>query len=87
MFGTISKQNLGEAELRLRGPDNAEFLQHFTLQDLPDFKYRYFDLDSKLYTEGKIVLLSGGGVILWGSHGEKDGTHSWASLKIASMVQ
>ncbi len=76
MFGTFSKQNLGEAELRLSGPDNAEFLQRFTLQDLPDFKYRFFDLDSKRYTEGKIVSLSGGGVILWGSRSEKDGAHS-----------
>jgi len=71
LFGTYGKQNPGEVELRLKASDGSEFVQRFTLPDLADNKYRYFDLDSKSYTTGEIVSISGGGVSTWESHNER----------------
>ena len=76
MFGTYAPQNPGEAELHLKGKDEASFTQMFSLSDLADNKYKYFDLDSKRYNEGEIVFISGGGVSTWESHDEKGGTHT-----------
>lgn len=70
MFGLYGRQNPGEAELHLRGPDGSEFIQRFALPYLGDNKYRYFDIDSKIYTEGEIVSVSGGGISTWESHSE-----------------
>lgn len=76
MFGTHVRQNPGDAELRLKGPDGAELVQHFSLPDLADNKYRYFDLDSKRYTSGEILPITGGGVSTWESHNEKGGVNT-----------
>ena len=76
MFGTYVRQNPGEAELRLKGPDGAEFVQRFSLPDLADNKYRYFDLDSKRYVSGEIVSITGDGVSTWESHSEKGGVNT-----------
>jgi len=65
MFGTYARQNVGDAELHLRGPDGAVFFQRFSLSGLADNQYRYFDLDGKRYTDGEIVSVSGGGVSSW----------------------
>lgn len=83
MFGTYVMQNEGSAELRLKGPDGSEFIQRFALPDLADNKYRYFDLDSKGYTTGEIVSISGGGVSTWESHNEKGGTHTCITYEYA----
>ncbi len=74
MFGTQNKKNQGVAELRLSGPNDSNFIQSFTIPDLPDFKYRYFEIDSKIYTAGEIVATSGGGVTLWETFNDKLGT-------------
>lgn len=76
MFGTYVRQNPGDAELRLKGPDGAEFVQRFSLPDLADNKYRYFDLDSKRYTSGEIVSITGDGVSIWESHNKKGGVNT-----------
>ena len=76
MFGTYMQQNPGTAELRLEGADGARFTQHFSLPDLVDNKYRYFDLDSKRYTSGEISSITGGGISTWDSHGEKEAAHT-----------
>ena len=70
MFGTYERRNSGEAELRLTGPDGAQFSKRFSLSDLADNRYRYFDLDAKRYTGGEIAAISGGGVSTWNSIGE-----------------
>jgi hypothetical protein len=67
MFGTYKRQNPGAAELRLKSADGCEFVQRFSLEDLADNKYRYFDLDPKRYTSGEIVSVTGGGVSTWES--------------------
>lgn len=72
MFGTNAKQNPGEAEIHLKASDGSEFVRRFSLADLADNKYRYFDLDSKRYTSGQIVSITGGGIATWESQDEKD---------------
>jgi hypothetical protein len=70
MFGTNGRQNPGDAELRLQGPNGAEFVQRFSLPDLADRNYRYFDLTPAHYTSGEIVSGSGEGISAWESAGE-----------------
>jgi|GEM_PF-1153678 len=81
LFGTYMRRNPGEAELRLRGLDGTEFVQRFPLSDLSDNKYRYFELDSKRYTSGKILSVTGGGVSTWESHDEKGGVMTCISYE------
>ena len=76
MFGTYERRNFGEAELRLTGPDGAQFSKRFSLSDLADNRYRYFDLDAKRYTAGEIAAISGGGVSTWNSIGENGSAHT-----------
>jgi hypothetical protein len=73
MFETYVRSNLGYAVLHLRGPDNAEFVQTFSLSDIDNNKYHYFDLDSKMYTTGEITGVAGGGISTWESHDGKGG--------------
>lgn len=71
MFATPAGENQGEAELRLQGPDGAEFAQRFALPDLGDNTYRYFDLDAKHYTAGEIISRAGGGIRTWEGRNEQ----------------
>ena len=71
LFGTYARQNPGEAELRLARADGSVLARRFSLADLADNKYRYFDLDSKHYSAGEIVSISGGGVSAWENHDDK----------------
>jgi hypothetical protein len=68
MFATNGRQNPGDLELRLHGPDGVEFLQRFTLPDLAGRKYRYFDLTPAQYTAGEIVSVTGEGFSAWESY-------------------
>jgi hypothetical protein len=68
MFGTNGRQNPGDLELRLLGPDGVEFVQRFTLPDLTGRKYRYFDLTPAQYTAGEIVSVTGEGFSAWESY-------------------
>lgn len=76
MFGTYARQNPGDAELHLKGPDGTEFVQRFSLPVLANNKYRYFDLDSKRYTSGEIDSITGGGVSTWESQNKKGGSNT-----------
>lgn len=76
MFGTHIRKNPGVAELRLKRLDGSYFTQRFPLPGLADNQYRYFDIDSKIYTEGEIVSISGGGISTWESHDENGGIHT-----------
>lgn len=68
MFGTSGRQNPGDAELRLHGPEGVEFVQRFSLPDLTGRKYRYFDLIPAQYTAGEIVSVTGEGFSAWESY-------------------
>ena len=74
LFGAPARQNQGEADLKLQGPDGAEFTQHFALSDLADNKYRYFDLNAQHFTAGKIVSQSDSGISTWESRNEQGDT-------------
>ena len=71
MFGTGVRANPGDAELRLKGPRGATFVHRFSLPDLADHQYRFFDLDAKRYTAGEIMFGTGGGVSAWEGHDSK----------------
>lgn len=73
MFGTYGRQNPGEAELRLNTVNGSSFIRRFPLLNIADNQYRFFDLDSKHYTEGEVVSISGGGISTWESHDGKGG--------------
>jgi hypothetical protein len=76
MFGTYDRPHVGVAQLRLSGSDGSQWSQQFSLTNIANNQYHYFDLDSKRYTVGQIVSLSGGGVSTWESHGENTDTHT-----------
>lgn len=69
MFWLKDKPVLGEAELKLKGPDSVEFAKRFSLSNLTNSDYYYFDLDSRRYTYGEISIISGTGVSVWESRG------------------
>lgn len=67
-FGTYNRKNPGEAQLELSSADGSQWSQRFSLADTLDNKYRYFELDSKKYTMGRLQAITGGGVSTWESH-------------------
>lgn len=69
MFWHKNKQGFGDAELILKGPNGAVFAKRFSLKELANNEYHYFNLDSKRYTYGEISIVSGDGVSVWESHG------------------
>ncbi|TBW39368.1 hypothetical protein E0E54_02770 [Azotobacter chroococcum] len=71
MFGVYGRKNQGDAELRLRREDGSTFVQRFSLLDLIDNKYRYFDIDPERYVSAEIVSVTGGGVSTWESYDER----------------
>ena len=75
MFGTYQRINPGSAELRLHGEKHS-LSNIFSLRDLDDNQYHYFDVDGKTYTSGEIVWHSGGGVSVWERHGNKNTNNS-----------
>lgn len=70
MFGTYVRKNSGIAELHLKRLDGSDIVQRFSLPDLVDNQYYYFDIDSKISAEGEIISVSGGGISTWESHDE-----------------
>lgn len=83
MFGASVQQSQGDFALKLHGPDGTEFTQHFSLSDLIDNKYRYFDLDAKHYTAGEIISQSGSGIRTWESSNEQGGTSTCIAYEYA----
>jgi hypothetical protein len=72
-FGTYMRKNPGRAELQLSSSDGHALAIPFNLPDLDDNQYRFFELDSKPYTMGKIVYLTGGGISTWEAHEDNGG--------------
>ena len=68
MFGTHMRKNAGEAELLVFSSDGSKFSKKFSLPDLMDNRYRYFDLGVSDVVSAEIHFLSGGGVSTWESH-------------------
>ncbi len=73
MMGTYARANPGEAELRLQGKEGVSIARVFSISDLTDNAYRYFDVDTNQYTKGEIVFKSGGGISTWEFHDERTG--------------
>lgn len=68
MFGTHMRKNAGEAELVVFSSDGSKFSKKFSLADLNDNQYRYFDLAVSDVVSAEIHFLSGGGISTWESH-------------------
>jgi hypothetical protein len=68
LIGTYARKNPGEAELRLTGRAGEIFSTTFSLSELVDNQYRYFDIDSERYDAGEILSATGGGISAWESH-------------------
>lgn len=68
MFGTHMRKNAGEAELVVFSSDGSRFSKKFSLPDLIDNYYRYFDLGVSDVVSAEIHSLSGEGVSTWESH-------------------
>ncbi|MBM5570021.1 MULTISPECIES: ArnT family glycosyltransferase [Deefgea] len=68
MFGTHMRKNAGEAELVVFSSDGSKFSKKFSLPDLTDNHYRYFDLGVSEVVSAEIHFFSGGGVSTWESH-------------------
>src|SRR5690606_32289623 len=69
LFGTYMQKNPGSAELVLRTADGSEIHQVFSLPELRDNTYRYFEVPPDYYVSGEIRALSCGGVIVFESIG------------------
>lgn len=70
-FGTHRRVNRGEAALHLETVNGDTHIIRFSLADLTDNRYRYFDLVPAQYVSGRIVSVTGGGVSSWESINEE----------------
>lgn len=68
LFGTYMRINSGVAELVIKREDDENVHISFSLPELQDNEYRYFDVPEGIYTSGEIVSLSGKGISTWESH-------------------
>jgi hypothetical protein len=87
MFGTYVRQKPGDAELRLKRPNGPEFVQRFSLPDLDNNKCRFFEVDSKRYTSGEILSITGSAVSTWESHDEKGGVHTCITYEYTKGIR
>lgn len=67
-FGTHMRNNAGEAELVVSSSDGSKFIKKFSLSELIDNNYKYFNLDISDVISAEIQFFSGGGVSTWESH-------------------
>lgn len=71
-FATYMKSNFGRAKIDFTDTNGNVFMVKFSLSDLRDNKYYFFDLPPAQYVSAKISVLSGsGGVSVWKSHSIK----------------
>ena len=87
MFGTYVRQKPGDAELRLKRPNGPEFVQRFSLPDLDNNKCRFFEVDSKRYTSGEILSITGSAVSTWESHDVKGGVHTCITYEYTKGIR
>lgn len=71
-FGTHIRANPGTARLILTRASGSNLYLDFSLPDLQDNRYKHFDLPEDVYSAGKIISLTGGGISTWESHGQDD---------------
>lgn len=71
LFNVDAGKSGGVAELRLRDSYGHEHIQRFSISDVANRQYRYFDLDPAVYTAGEIVSLGGSGVSTWETHAKQ----------------
>lgn len=67
-FGTHMHKNPGKAELVLKTVGGAQVHRAFSLEELTDNAYQYFNVPSDNYLAGEIRFLTGGGISTWESH-------------------
>lgn len=70
LFETDGRVHPGTARLMLKRTTGPDLMLDFSLPDLPDNRYRHFNLPEDFYVSGKIVSLTGGGVSSRESHSE-----------------
>lgn len=68
LFTTYGRHTTGTATLYLSGPGRTEFVRSFDLSAISDNKYHYFDIDSGVYSGGRIDAAAGGGISTWEGH-------------------
>lgn len=67
-LGTHMRKNPGKAELVLRTAGGAEYRRAFSLRELADNAYQYFNVPPEYYVTGEIRFLTGGGISTWERH-------------------
>lgn len=70
MLGTHVRVNPGVARLILERESGAAFSVDFSLPELLDNRYQYFNVPEGSYVAGEITWLTGGGISAWESHDE-----------------
>lgn len=76
MLGTHIRVNPGIAKLLLIRSDGENLEIDFSLSDILDNDYKYFDVPDDLYISGSIYSVTGGGISVWESHNEKNEVYS-----------
>lgn len=71
LFGTYIRVNQGVAQLVLERNDGNKYYVDFSLPELLDNRYKYFDIPEGSFVAGDITWLTGGGISTWESHDEK----------------
>lgn len=70
MFGTNVRTNPGNAQLILKNSNGRVEKIVFSLENLQDNHYRFFDIPDGVYASGEIASLTGQGVSVWESHNQ-----------------
>jgi hypothetical protein len=83
-FGTHMRKNFGEAVLVIFSSDGSRVSRKFSLSDLVDNSYKYFDLGVSHVVSAEIHFLSGGGVSAWESHDDSGGILTCINYKYSN---
>jgi hypothetical protein len=65
LLGTHGERNQGTGELRLHDSGGREHRQRFSLHELEDNSYHFFDVEQSRYTSAELVSVEGGGISTW----------------------
>lgn len=80
-LGTHMRTNPGAAEIVLMTRSGEVYSQKFSLPDLIDNSYKYFNVPANYYISGKILYESGGGISVWESHALHGGFYSCLAFR------
>lgn len=84
LFGTYGNANSGEAGIKLSGAYGEEFWTRFSLSELANNEYRFFEIDSRRYVMGELFYISGGGISTWESHSNWGGRNTCMILEYSN---